>query len=116
MIQDELFALQDTEYASFQSKLMPTVPKESIIGVRVPQLRKLAKKLGKSKEAQEFLLALPHDYYDENMLHSLLVSEIKDFDDCILAIDAFLPYVDNWAVCDILSPRVFKKNPHTPFN
>ena len=110
MIQDELFALQDTEYASFQSKLMPTVPKESIIGVRVPQLRKLAKKLGKSKEAQEFLLALPHDYYDENMLHSLLVSEIKDFDDCILAIDAFLPYVDNWAVCDILSPRVFKKN------
>lgn len=110
MIQDELFALQDTEYAAFQSKLMPTVPKESIIGVRVPQLRKLAKKLGKSKEAQEFLLALPHDYYDENMLHSLLVSEIKDFDDCILAIDAFLPYVDNWAVCDILSPRVFKKN------
>lgn len=110
MIQDELFALQDTEYASFQSKLMPTVPKESIIGVRVPQLRKLAKKLGKSKEAQEFLLALPHDYYDENMLHSLLVSEIKDFDDCILTIDAFLPYVDNWAVCDILSPRVFKKN------
>ena len=110
MIQNELFALQDTEYAAFQSKLMPTVPKESIIGVRVPQLRKLAKRLGKSKEVQEFLLALPHAYYDENMLHSLLVSEIKDFDDCISAIDAFLPYVDNWAVCDILSPRVFKKN------
>ena len=110
MIQDELFALQDTEYAAFQSKLTPNISRESIIGVRVPQLRKLAKRLGKSKEANEFLLALPHAYYDENMLHSLLVSEIKDFDDCISAIDAFLPYVDNWAVCDILSPQVFKKN------
>ena len=109
-IQEELFALQDTEYADFQSKLTPNIPRESIIGVRVPQLRKLAKRLGKSKEAQEFLLALPHAYYDENMLHSLLVSEIKDFDDCISAIDAFLPYVDNWAVCDILSPKAFKKN------
>ena len=92
MIQEELFALQDTEYAAFQSKLTPNISRESIIGVRVPQLRKLAKRLGKSKEAQEFLLALPHAYYDENMLHSLLVSEIKDFYDCIL------------------SPRVFKKN------
>lgn len=108
-IQEELFALQDTEYAAFQSKLTPTVPSESIIGVRVPQLRKLAKKLFKSKEAQEFLLTLPHTYYDENMLHSLLISEIKDFDACVLATDAFLPFVDNWAVCDILSPRVFKK-------
>ncbi|WP_282709907.1 DNA alkylation repair protein [Lancefieldella sp. Marseille-Q7238] len=108
-IQEELFALQDTEYAAFQSKLTPTVPSESIIGVRVPQLRKLAKKLFKSKEAQEFLLALPHTYYDENMLHSLLISEIKDFDACVLATDAFLPFVDNWTVCDILSPRVFKK-------
>lgn len=110
MIQDELFALQDTDYAAFQSKLTPNISRESIIGVRVPQLRKLAKRLGKSKDANEFLLALPHAYYDENMLHSLLVSEIKDFDDCISAIDAFLPYVDNWAVCDILSPQVFKKN------
>ncbi|EPD77970.1 DNA alkylation repair protein [Atopobium sp. oral taxon 199] len=108
-IQEELFALQDTEYAAFQSKLTPTVPSESIIGVRVPQLRKLAKRLSKTKEAQKFLLALPHNYYDENMLHSLLISEIKDFDTCVLATDAFLPFVDNWAVCDILSPRVFKK-------
>lgn len=108
-IQEELFALQDTEYAAFQSKLTPTVPSESIIGVRVPQLRKLAKRLSKTKEAQKFLLALPHTYYDENMLHSLLISEIKDFDTCVLATDAFLPFVDNWAVCDILSPRVFKK-------
>ena len=110
MIQEELFALQDTEYAAFQSKLTPNIPRESIIGVRVPQLRKLAKKLFGSDEAQKFLGALPHAYYDENMLHGLLISEIKDFDDCISAIDAFLPYVDNWAVCDILSPRVFKKN------
>ena len=110
MIQEELFALQDTEYAAFQSKLTPNIPRESIIGVRVPQLRNLAKRIGKSKEAQEFLLTLPHTYYDENMLHSLLVSEIKDFDDCVSAIDVFLPYVDNWAVCDILSPRTFKKN------
>lgn len=78
MIQDELFALQDTEYAAFQSKLTPNISRESIIGVRVPQLRKLAKRLGKSKDANEFLLSLPHAYYDENMLHSLLVSEIKD--------------------------------------
>ena len=110
MIQEELFALQDTEYAAFQSKLTPNISRESIIGVRVPQLRKLAKRLGKSKEAQEFLLALPHAYYDENMLHSLLVSEIKEFDECIKALDVFLPFVDNWAVCDILSPKAFKKN------
>ena len=109
-IQEELFSLQDTEYAAFQGKLIPSIVCKTIIGVRVPQLRKLAKKLFGSDEAQKFLGALPHAYYDENMLHGLLISEIKEFDECIRALDVFLPFVDNWAVCDILSPKVFKKN------
>ena len=114
-VQEELFALQDREYADFQSRLVPTVSRQTFIGVRVPQLRKLAKRMGKVREKQmqeqreDFMQALPHSYYDENMLHSLLVSEISNFDTCISALDAFLPYVDNWAVCDILSPGVFKK-------
>lgn len=114
-VQEELFALQDREYADFQSRLVPTVSRQTFIGVRVPQLRKLAKRMGKVREKQmqeqrqDFMQALPHSYYDENMLHSLLISEINDFDACISAVDAFLPYIDNWAVCDILSPRIFKK-------
>ena len=109
-IQEELFSLQDTEYAAFQGRLIPSIVYKTIIGVRVPQLRKLAKKLLGSDEAQKFLGTLPHAYYDENMLHSLLISEIKEFDECIRALDVFLPFVDNWAVCDILSPKAFKKN------
>ena len=109
-IQKELFVLQDTSYADFQSNLIPNIPRTSIIGIRVPQLRKLAKKLSKEKDISIFLRTLPHVYYDENMLHSLLISEIQDFKSCISAIDTFLPFVDNWAVCDILSPRVFKQN------
>lgn len=94
-IQEELFSLQDTEYAAFQGKLIPSIVCKTIIGVRVPQLRKLAKKLFGSDEAQKFLGVLPHAYYDENMLHSLLISEIKEFDECIRALDVFLPFVDN---------------------
>lgn len=109
-IQKRLFELQDKEYAAFQSKLTPTVPKESFIGVRVPEARKLAKSYSKEPECQDFLKELPHQYYDENMLHGLLLSEMKDYDACIHAVDLFLPYVDNWAVCDIMSPKVFKKH------
>lgn len=109
-IQQELFALQDISYADFQSKLVPNIPRELFIGVRVPEGRKLAKRFAKEPEAYEFLKDLPHKYYDENILHALLISEIKDYDACIVAIDNFLPYVDNWAVCDILSPKIFKKN------
>lgn len=109
-IQDRLFELQDKEYAAFQSKLTPTVAPEKFIGVRVPLARKLAKAYIKETESAEFLKILPHKYYDENMLHGLLISEIKNYDECISLVDKFLPYVDNWAVCDIMSPKIFKKN------
>lgn len=111
-IQKRLFELQDKEYAAFQSRLTPNVDPELFIGVRVPECRKLAKDLFKNDAAQvtEFLSALPHKYYDENMLHGLLISEIKDFEQCLEYLKAFLPYVDNWAVCDIMSPKCFKKH------
>lgn len=109
-IQKKLFELQDKEYAEFQSKLTLGIPRDAFIGVRVPEVRKLAKSYSKDPECQEFLKELPHQYYDENMLHGLILSEMKDYDDCIRAVDLFLPYVDNWAVCDIMSPKVFKKH------
>ena len=109
-IKEELLALQDISYADFQAKLTPNIPRELFIGVRVPELRKLAKKLSKEPEASKFLKDLPHKYYDENILHGLLISEMKDYDACLVAVDDFLPYVDNWAVCDIMSPKIFKKN------
>jgi 3-methyladenine DNA glycosylase AlkD len=110
VIIDELFKLQDKDYAIFQSKLTHGIPYGSFIGIRVPVLRKFAKKIAGSAEACEFTGSLPHKYYDENMLHALLISEIKDYDECILQTDRFLPYVDNWAVCDTMSPKVFSKN------
>ena len=109
-IKDELLALQDISYADFQAKLIPNIPRELFIGVRVPEARRLAKIIAKAPEVDKFLADLPHKFYDENMLHGLLVSEIKDYDACIAAVDAFLPYVDNWAVCDIMSPKIFKVN------
>lgn len=109
-IKEELLALQDISYADFQAKLTPNIPRDLFIGVRVPELRKLAKKVAEDPETSKFLKNLPHKYYDENMLHGLLISEIKDYDACLVAVDEFLPYVDNWAVCDIMSPKIFKKN------
>lgn len=109
-ILERLFALQDKEYAVFQSKLTPGIEPELFIGVRVPEARKLAKALKNDSETDSFIKSLPHRYYDENMLHGLILSEIKDYDSCIQAVDAFLPYVDNWAVCDIMSPKVFRKH------
>ncbi len=109
-IQKRLFELADNEYADFQARLTPTVPREKFIGVRVPKVRNLAKEYIKEPEHAEFLKILPHEYYDENMLHGLLVSAIKDYETCIAETDRFLPYVDNWAVCDIMSPVCFKKH------
>ncbi len=106
----KLFELQDKKYAEFQSKLTPSVEKEKFIGVRVPDVRKLAKEYAKDEESKMFLKELPHKYYDENMLHGLLISEIKDYEIAVKEVDEFLPYVDNWAVCDIMSPKVFKKH------
>jgi len=109
-IREELFALRDEEYAAFQQKLIPGVPAERVIGVRVPELRKLAKRYYKDSEHRQFLQALPHGYYDEDLLHALLIAEEKDFARCLEATEAFLPFIDNWAVCDIFSPKVFQKH------
>ena len=111
-IQTRLFALQDKPYAAFQSRLTPNVDPEKFIGVRVPACRQLAKELYKNEAdaVRDFLTRLPHEYYDENMLHGLLIAEIKDFGDCVDALERFLPYVDNWAVCDVMAPRCFVKH------
>ena len=109
-IREELFALRDEGYAAFQQKLIPGVPAERVIGVRVPELRKLAKRYYKDSEHRQFLQALPHGYYDEDLLHALLIAEEKDCARCLEETEAFLPFVDNWAVCDIFSPKVFAKH------
>ena len=109
-LHDQLFALQDLEYRAFHSRLMPTVDPETIIGVRTPELRKLARGFAREPEAAAFLQTLPHRYYEENNLHGFLIETIKDFDQCIGALDAFLPYVDNWATCDLMSPKVLKQD------
>ncbi|MBR2454477.1 MAG: DNA alkylation repair protein [Clostridia bacterium] len=109
-IQEKLFALQDLGYGDFHSKLMPTVCKDRIIGVRVPQLRKIAKELNKSELKAEFLNTLPHKYYEEDNLHAFLIEQIKDFDECISALDDFLLFIDNWATCDMMTPKVLGTN------
>jgi 3-methyladenine DNA glycosylase AlkD len=109
-IQRRLFELQDLKYKEFQCKLMPTVNPETVIGVRTPDMRKLAKDYSKAPEAMEFLKILPHRYYEENNLHGFLIETIKDYDAAVAAVDAFLPYIDNWATCDLMSPKVFKKH------
>lgn len=109
-IKEELFSLKDEAYKDFQARLIPNISKDTVIGIRVPVLRKFAKDLIKKGKEGEFLLSLPHTYYDENMLHSILLSESKDFTTCVERIEKFLPFIDNWAVCDILSPKIFKKN------
>ncbi len=109
-IQKKLFALQDQEYGDFSAKLNPGVPRESIIGVRVPETRVLAKTLHKEGNYQNFLRELPHKYFEENMLHGLIIENINDYDKCVETLEKFLPFVDNWAVCDSISPKVFKNN------
>lgn len=107
----QLFALADPSYKEFHRKLIPTVDPDAIIGVRTPALRACAKAFAKTPEAQTFMQALPHRYYEENNLHAFLVETLKDFDDAIAALEAFLPHVDNWATCDSMRPRVLKKHP-----
>lgn len=109
-VQTRLFELQDLKYRDFNSKLIPTVDRSTVIGVRTPELRKFAKAFAKTPEAAEFLQILPHKYYEENNLHGFLIENMKDYDQAIAALDAFLPYVDNWATCDLMRPKVFKKH------
>lgn len=105
-----LYANADAVYRDFNSGLIPNLPRDSFIGVRTPQLRKLAKDMIKSSAADEFLTQLPHKYFEENQLHAFILSLISDFDIVMYETERFLPYIDNWATCDQMSPNVFKKN------
>ena len=109
-MKEKLFELQDLKYRDFHAKLMPTVDKDKIIGIRVPVLRKFAKSIVGSEDADRFLQSLPHEYYEENNLHAFLVEQIKDFDTALYETERFLLYIDNWATCDGFYPKVFKKN------
>ena len=109
-MQKELFALQDLKYRDFHSKLLPGVDKETIIGIRTPVLRKFAKEFSKRKEAEEFLQDLPHQYYEENNLHMMIITGIKDYDKCLEEIKKFVPYINNWATCDLPLPKCFGKH------
>lgn len=104
-----LFERQDLKYKAFHQKLIPNIPSDLVIGVRVPDIRQLAKNLPEG-EKEEFLNCLPHKFYEENMLHTQILCGIKDFDDCLKKVKIFLTFVDNWAVCDSLKPKVFNKN------
>lgn len=109
-ILSRLFELQDIDYKNFHSKLIPTVNPDVIIGVRTPALRKLSAELWKNGYGKEFIKELPHKYYEENNLHGFFIEKMKNYDDVIIALDKFLPFVDNWATCDMLRPKVFAKN------
>ena len=100
----------DSKYRDFQSKLVPNIPKETILGVKTPDMRKIAKEVKGTKEAEVFLAELPHKYYEENLVHFFLIAMIRDFDECVKAVETFLPYVDCWPICDQSNPKVFSKN------
>lgn len=108
-LQRKLFDAQDLKYQSFHRSLVPNIEGDSIIGVRVPMLRKIAKEFAKTKDAQSFLEDLPHTYYEENMIHSFLLCDIKEEKELIQRMEQFMPYIDNWAVCDSLRPKLFRK-------
>lgn len=110
-LQQNLFGMRDAAYAAFIAKLTPGFPPSHFIGVRVPLLRTIARSFAKEEaDSMSFLSHLPHSYYEEDMLHGMLISLVKDYDRCLDLTDRFLPYVDNWAVCDTLSPKVFAKH------
>lgn len=109
-IQKKLFELRDEKYRDFQSGLIPSIGKEKVIGVRTPEIRKLAKELYGSEQAKSLIASLPHRYFEEDQLHAFLICEEKDLSVCLEKVTAFLPYIDNWATCDQLSPRCFYKH------
>lgn len=108
-IVDRLFEMQDLKYKEFQCKLIPGIDLDSVIGVRTPKLRAYAKELYKSGDYREFLNELPHKYYDENNLHGFIICQMKDYDQAVEEIDRLLPYVDNWATCDLMRPKAFDR-------
>jgi len=109
-IRERLLELADGEYRDFHAKLIPNVDRSRIIGVRTPQVKRLAAELSKRDDIEDFLNDLPHEYYDENNVHGFIICKIRSYEECVAAIDRFLPFVDNWATCDLLSPSVFKRN------
>ena len=109
-LREKLFELQDLNYKNFQSKLIPTVAKEKIVGVRTPELRKLTKNFFQKSDAEIFLNDLPHKFFEENYIHDFLLIEMKNFETCLCGVKNFLPYIDNWAICDSLVPKIFSQN------
>ncbi len=109
-VYERLTAYRDFKYRDFQSKLVPNIPKETILGVKTPIMREIAKEISGTKEAEVFLAELPHKYYEENLVHFFLIERIKDFDKCVKSVENFLPFVDCWPICDQSSPKVFSKN------
>ncbi|CDB79582.1 MULTISPECIES: DNA alkylation repair protein [unclassified Coprococcus] len=109
-IQKHLFELQDMAYRDFHSRLMPDIDKETIIGIRVPVLRKYAKSIAGTELSEKFIKELPHHYYEENNLHMMLITRIKDYDKCLSEVERFLPYIDNWATCDFPAPKCFENH------
>lgn len=109
-LQKRLFELKDDKYREFHKKLIPNVDEKRLVGIRTPQMRMLAKEMAKEPDVDAFLNSLPHDYYEENNIHGFIIEKEKDFDKCIEQIERFLPYIDNWATCDQLRPKVFGKN------
>lgn len=109
-VYEMLLSVKDDQYKEFQAKLVPNIPAETILGVRTPQMREIAKKVAASAERDAFLKSLPHKYYEENLIHFFVLSLMKDFDECVRAVEEFLPYVDCWPVSDQATPKPFRKN------
>jgi 3-methyladenine DNA glycosylase AlkD len=112
----KLYDLQDLKYRDMQIKIIPTVEPESVIGVRTPELKSIAKDILKDGNYKGFLEELPHRYFEENQLHAFIISGIKDLNECMEDLETFLPYVDNWATCDQMSPKIFKKHKDVLFS
>ena len=107
-IREQLFQLKEEKYQKFQSKLIPSINPDSMIGVRTPYLKKIAKDFRKREGIEKFLKELPHEYFEENQIHAFFIAEEKNMEECVKEVNLFLPYVDNWATCDQLNPKVFK--------
>ena len=104
-LEEQLFEMQDLKYRDFHSKLLPGIDKETLIGIRTPMLRKFSREFAKTPEAEEFLQILPHRYYEENNMHMMIVTGIKDYETCLAEVKKFLPYINNWATCDLPAPK-----------
>ena len=109
-VAEYLFSVQDLKYRDFNSKLIPNIDKDTVIGVKTPILRSYAKEMMKNGESSAFLSELPHKYFEENQIHAFIISELKDYNTVISELERFLPFIDNWATCDQLLPKAFKKN------